>query len=105
MNIELENIQREINELREYIYTNVRHMQIVDMSISACKDPEKVRDFMAKLSEGADVMAEVKGKVDQMDKRIDSNERWMRFSYKVLWGLIAIIAGCAIKITFWGIPK
>lgn len=49
--------------------------------------------------------AELKGKVEQMDKRIDNMEREYRWGRGILITLAIAIIGLGIKIAFWGIPE
>ena len=72
------------------------------------KRPE-IREFAKRLVEGVNEMAETKGEVKQIDKRIESSENWMRNQTRILLSVIlgvsAIIIGLLIKIAFWGFPQ
>lgn len=99
------NIERRIEQLEQDFQTLLSNFRLTNKIVTSFgNSPEELKNLFDTLVKGADAMAEIKGKVEEMRNRIDSNERWMRFSYKILWGLIAIIAACAIKISFWGIP-
>ncbi len=81
-NDETVNLLREQNDLLkgqiEEINNNFTHITQTSEILKIFQDTNKpeIREFAKRLVEGANEMAETKGEVKQMDKRIDDFQRW-----------------------------
>lgn len=92
------NIERRIEELEEYVKQVDSSFKLTNSLIGIFNNPDEMRRLLSELTKGADVMAEIKGKTEQMDKRIDDSQKWMQFHSRALLGIGIVIIGLLISI-------
>ena len=121
----IENFVEKLDEQAQYIleqYTNLREenkntiRNIRDatdvLKLLMGKDTQEIKEMARILAEGRNAMAETKGKVEQMDKRIDDNNAQVdkrlaelvstrRWATGIFTGIGLTIIGLLAKIAFW----
>ena len=74
------NIERRIEQLEQDFQTLLSNFRLTNKIVTSFgNSPEELKNLFDALVKGADAMAEIKGKQEQMDKRIDDSQKWMQF--------------------------
>ena len=89
------------NEDTHKVLKNIEESSEILKIFQDTNRPE-ITDFAKRLVEGRNEMAETKGEVKQMDKRIDENAAWMKRIIIILVGLHAslVVAGLSAIIKY-----
>ena len=104
-----EKLEKMLNRVEEYLaimdlqldnFTNVSDT----VKILINSEPEQLKEMARILAEGRDAMAETKGELKQMDKRVDDNRTSIKFVYVLLTTLSLTLIGLVAKIA-WDINR
>lgn len=94
----MNNIEYRIKELEEYVKQVDSSFKLSNSLIGIINKPEEMQKLLGELSKGADAMAEIKGKVDRMEKEMDSNNRWQTALIVGIYTLCATVVGSVIAL-------
>lgn len=99
------NVERRIEQLESLVKQLQTSFQISNNLVTLSNDPIKMKELFEALAKGADAMGEIRGKQEQMDKRIDDSQRWMQFHSRALMGIGIAIFGALVAnvLALWKI--
>ena len=69
------NLEERIEQIEQDVRNFNSSLRLTNEVVAVFNNPEEVKRLFDALVKGADAMAETKGKVDRMEKEIDSNDR------------------------------
>lgn len=92
------NFEREIEQVKKRLERLENSWDIVKEVNMLTGDPEKAKEMLNELLRKGDTMAEIKGKVDRMEKEMDSHSRWQTAGIVGIYTLCAAVIGSTITL-------